>query len=169
MAMTWQQHQGHHGEGLVFALACAAGLLASRPHLDIDGVDWSIGFPGPVGKARSPKIDVQVKTWSAPDGADDAFRYRMQVRHFNALAGPGFLVPRYLLLVTTPAEPDEYAVCDAEALSLRHAGYWLSLTDQDALPVNAEEAKTVVVSVPRRNLLTPQSLKALVFGEEAGT
>ena len=62
MVMTVQQHQGLHGEGYIFALACAAGLLASRPILDVDGVDWMIGSPGPLGTARSPKIEVQVKT-----------------------------------------------------------------------------------------------------------
>ena len=41
--MTGQQHQGLHGEGFIFALASAAGLLVTKSNLDVDGVDWLVG------------------------------------------------------------------------------------------------------------------------------
>lgn len=102
--MNSRLHQGHHGEGFVFAMASSAGLLISRPSLDIDGIDWLIGFPGQLGTVRSPKIEVQVKSWS-------------------------------------------------------------TLADRPILPATQNEAKTVVVAVPRSNLLTPDTLKALVAGD----
>jgi hypothetical protein len=81
--MTVQQHQGLHGEGYIFAMACTAGLLASRPILDMDGVDWLIGSPGPMGTARSPKIEVQIKTWSRPVSDGDSWGYRLSTPHFK--------------------------------------------------------------------------------------
>jgi hypothetical protein len=162
--LTAQQRQGLHGEGFIFVLASSAGLQVSRPTYDVDGVDWLISYPGQIGLVRSPKIEVQVKTWSAPVGDDETWSYRMTVPHFNAIAGPGFAVRRYLLLVTVPADAGDFAVCDADCMRLGHAAYWLSLVKQALLPVDGHSAKTIVVPVPRRNLLTPTSLTALVAG-----
>jgi len=163
--MNSRQHQGHHGEGFVFALASSAGLLISRPSLDIDGVDWLIGFPGQLGTVRSPKIEVQVKSWSTPEGDDSAWAYRMRLGHYNALAGVGFEVRRYLVLVIVPADVAGYATCDHDAMRMSHAAYWTSLADRPVLPATGTEAKTVVVAVPRSNLLTPETLKTLVAGD----
>jgi hypothetical protein len=164
VTLTMQQHQGLHGEGFIFAMASSAGLLVSRPTLDVDGVDWLISHRGPLGSVRSPKIEVQVKTWSAPTGSDQAWTYRLSVGHFNAIAGSGFIIPRYLLLVTVPTDSNEYAVCDVAHMRLGHAAYWLSLADRALLPTGDNDAKSTVVSVPRGNLLTPQTLMALVAG-----
>lgn len=164
MALTSQQHQGLHGEGFVFAMTSSAGLLVSRPLLDVDGVDWLIAFPGTLGHMRSPKIEVQVKTWSSPDGDDVSWSYRMKVVHYNALAGLGFALRRYLLLITVPTLPSTYAICDHEEMRLGHAAYWMSLADRPVLSTGSDDSKTVVVPVPRANLLTPETLTALVAG-----
>jgi hypothetical protein len=159
--LTTQQRQGLHGEGFVFALASAAGLLVSKAVPDVEGVDWLIGHPGRCGDVRSPKIEVQVKTWSSPRGDDESLRYRMRVQHFNALAGSGFRIPRYLVLVTVPADTEGYAECDARCMRLGHAAYWVSLADCDPI---AGDMATTLVTVPRRNLLTAASLVELVTG-----
>lgn len=165
VALTAQQHQGLHGEGYIFAMASTAGLLASRPILDVDGVDWLVGSPGPLGTARSPKVEVQVKTWSQPVGDSDSWRFRLSTRHFNALAGPGFDLRRYLIIVTVPDEVSRFAVCDADCMRLHHAAYWVSLADREPLADDPEAPATTTVRVPRRHLLTPSSLRALVAGE----
>jgi len=165
IGMNLRQHQGQHGEGFIVAMASSAGLLISRPSLDIDGVDWLIGFPGQLGIVRSPKIEVQVKSWSAPEGDDSAWAYRMRLGHYNALAGGGFEIRRYLVLVIVPADVARYAICDHDAMRMSHAAYWTSLADRPVLSAAASDAKTVVVQVPRSNLLTPETLKALVAGD----
>jgi hypothetical protein len=114
VTLTAQQHQGLHGEGYVFAMASVAGLLACRPTLDVDGVDWLIGSPGPLGTSRSPKIEVQVKTWSRPVGDTDSWAYRLSTRQFNALAGRGFDLRRFLIMVAVPDAASRFAVCDAD-------------------------------------------------------
>ena len=55
MPITAQQHQAMHGEGFVYALACSAGLIATIPSYDLDGVDLNIGYPGAAGGLRSPR------------------------------------------------------------------------------------------------------------------
>ncbi|BCB87390.1 hypothetical protein Psuf_047030 [Phytohabitans suffuscus] len=66
---------------------------------DLDGVDWQIAHPGPRGTARSPKIELQVKSWSNPVLKDGAYRYRLSVDHYNKIAGAGFqVVPQENLL-----------------------------------------------------------------------
>lgn len=162
MPLTVQQHQGLHGEGFVFALACSAGLLASRPVYDVDGIDWLICNPGRHGKIRSPKVELQVKTWSQPATSAEVWRYRLRREHFNALAGQDFSVRRFLVLVTVPAVVADYAQCDSQCMRLGHAAYWVSLADQRPIPSGPEAPQTVTVSVPTRNLLTPVTLIALV-------
>lgn len=168
MLMTKQQHQGLHGEGYVFALASAAGLVVSRPGIDLDTVDWIVSSPGPMGTARSPKIELQVKSCSDPVGSADSWTYRLKRKHFNNLAGPGFVIPRYLVLVTVPTDAASFAVCAAECMRLHHAAYWASLVDEQPIPDGADAPATVAVRVPKRNLLTPASLVALVAGKGLG-
>jgi hypothetical protein len=95
-------HQGLHGEGFIYALACAGGFTTSRMNLDLDGVDWQIAYPGPRGTTRSPKIEVQVKSSSAPLIKNGTIRHPLRVAHFNDLAGANFQVPRFLSVVIVP-------------------------------------------------------------------
>lgn len=142
-------HQGLHGEGFIYALASAAGFTTSKMNVDLDGVDWQIAHPGPKGTARSPRIELQVKSWSNPVIRDGAFQYRLSVAHYNKIAGIGFQVPRYLALVIVPPNAQEYATCDDECMRLGVAAYFLSLADRDVQPAGESDPKTIVVAVPR--------------------
>jgi hypothetical protein len=161
-------HQGLHGEGFIHAMACSAGFTTSKMNLDVDGVDWQLAYPGPRGTTRSPKIEIQVKTESKPNLDDGVFRHRLSVRHYNFLAGRGFQIPRYLALVLVPRVTEEYAVCDHENMRLATAGYWLSLADRDLIPEGPDEAKSVSVLVPKRNLLSVKALTALLDNDLDG-
>lgn len=167
-ALNKNVHQGLHGEGFVHALACAAGYTTSRMNLDLDGVDWQIAHPGPRGTARSPKIEVQVKSTSAPLRKDDTIRHRLDVVHFNHLAGLGFQIPRFLVVVIVPADSEQYAFCSDESMRLSTAAYWLSLANRETLPTEAGDPKSVMVTVPMRHLLTVEALGHLLDGDGEG-
>ncbi|MBO3738191.1 DUF4365 domain-containing protein [Actinoplanes sp. NEAU-H7] len=137
-------------------------------NLDIDGVDWQIACPGPRGTTRSPKIEVQVKTSAEIEVRDGRIRHRLLVPHFNHLAGPGFQIPRFLALVSVPADAAEYAVCTDAHMTLSTAAYWLSLADQDLRPMGEGQPGSVVVEVPLRNLLTVTTLRHLLDGDLEG-
>lgn len=164
MALHRNVHQGSYGEAFVYALACAAGFTVGRQHLDSDGIDWQISSVGPLGSRRSPKIDVQVKTWSRASESSDHWTHRLQINHFNALAGPGFMVPRFLVVVIAPTDTNSYVRILPRAMILTHAAYWLSLANRAELPTE-DGTKTVTVQVPKRNLLTIDTLGALVRGD----
>lgn len=165
MALHRNVHQGSYGEALVYALACAAGFTVGRQHLDVHGVDWQIASAGPRGSIRDPRIEVQVKTWSTADETPSGWRGRLRTAHFNQLTGR-FMVPRLLVVVIAPDDPADYVRIDPAAMIFSHAAYWLSLADE--APVDADERETLTVEVPHGNLLTVQTLTALVHGEQKG-
>jgi len=168
VALQANVHQGLHGEGFIYAMACAAGFTTSKQILDVDGVDWQIAYPGPKGTTRSPKIEVQVKSWSSPILEEGSFRYRLSIQHYNHLAGPGFQLPRFLALVIVPPHASKYAICDYENMKLGMAAYWLSLADQEVKPTGDDDPRSVVVAVPQRNFLTVEALSALLSGDLDG-
>jgi hypothetical protein len=151
-------HQGYYGEAFVQVLAASAGLVVSRPGLDVTGEDFMIGHPGRQGTLRHPKIEVQVKSWSKPTGTDTVWRYRMRASHYNELADCHLYLPRYLFLVIVPSDADRYTSVADDALRLHHAGYWASFAGRSTVT----SAQTVTVDVPRRNLLTTASLRSLI-------
>jgi hypothetical protein len=161
-------HQGLHGEGFIYALACAGGFTTSRHNLDLDGVDLQIAYPGPRGTTRSPKIEVQVKSSSAPVIKEDAIHHPLHVRHYNQLAGANLQVPRFLSVVIVPPSTENYAVCTDDAMTLSTAAYWLSLADREILPIGEGDASRVTVRVPLRNLLTVDALGCLLDGDLGG-
>ena len=166
--MNRNVHQGLHGEGFIHALACAGGFTTSRMNLDLDGVDWQIAHPGPRGTTRSPKIEVQVKSTSTPLLKGDVLHHRLDVAHFNKLAGAGFQIPRFLSVVIVPSAAEHYAVCTDENMRLSTAAYWLSLADRETLPSETDDAASVTVEVPLRNLLTVDALGCLLDGDLGG-
>jgi hypothetical protein len=87
---------------------------------------------------------------------------------FNALAGSGFELRRYLVLVTVPNDAERYAQCDDQSMKLSHAAYWTCLANHGLQPEGTGAARTVTVSIPKRNLLTLATLKELVRGEQHG-
>ena len=82
-------------------------------------------------------------------------------RQFNKLAGPDFLVPRYLFVVHVPRTAREYVDLRTSGLLLRHIGYYLSLRDRDPMPSD-DRARHTRVKIPLSNVLTASSLRALV-------
>jgi hypothetical protein len=167
VALHRNVHQGSYGEAFVHALACAAGFTVGRQHLDVHGVDWQIASAGPRGSLRDPRIEVQVKTWTSARKTPSDWVGRLRAAHFNALAGRGFMIPRFLVAVIVPKDPDDYVQSSPAAMILSHAAYWLSLADQP--PTDTDGSETVSVQVPRSNLLTVETLTALVHGEQEGT
>jgi hypothetical protein len=165
-----RNHQGKFGEDYIRVLASAAGLLVYTPDKDYDGVDFLLRWPGPIGAAASPAIDVQVKSWSRPQRTGGTWRFDgLTEVQFNKLAGHDYTVPRYLFLVVVPDDPGQYSYISADGMLLRYQGYYLSLREK-ALFSEPSPARRPTVSVPVGNILTVRSLQdlmlpALVLGD----
>ncbi|MEU8344914.1 DUF4365 domain-containing protein [Spirillospora sp. NPDC048832] len=169
--MDARNHQGGYGEAFVSTLAVAAGLRLAKPIPDMDGVDLCI-WPDGVGArrgARAPAINVQVKSGSAATETDTTWGYRLEVPHFNFLAdGWATVYPTFLFLVIVPKEWREYATAEHDGLLLRNAAYWHCLAGEDPI-VDAKAGAKTTVHVPKSNLLTVDSLRALVEDPEKAT
>jgi hypothetical protein len=163
MSLNENVHQGHFGEGFIWALACAAGLNPGKRTLDVDGVDIQIGYPGKRGKVKSPSLEAQIKSWSQPKVREGKFAYPLPVSNFNALVGTvgeELALPRYLFLVVVPDDADLYCRATVSELALNHAAYWLDLMDEKEIDPETQETKTVYV--PQANLLTSGVLHELI-------
>jgi hypothetical protein len=160
-------HKGYYAEGLVDAIALAAGLDPWSARRDI-AIDRSIATPGPRGSKRDPRINVQVKCWTPPvrARAEPSWHYPLKLSAWADLAGPGFQVPRYLLLCIVPGSIDDYVSVRPDEVGFRHAVYWRSLRDEAPMdPPEVDRRKPI--DIPKVQLLTPDSLNALVEGREA--
>jgi Domain of unknown function (DUF4365) len=163
LADTRSNHQGRYGEAYFHVLATAAGVVANKVEYDIEGVDFFVSLPRAVRGVRFPKIEVQVKSESAPKRSADSTVWKytgLDEPRFNNLAGAGFSTPRFLVLVTVPEEPSAYTQATAHALRLNHAAYWVSLEDRLEIP-DPNPSRRVRVEIPTANLLTVESLLAL--------
>jgi hypothetical protein len=167
-----RNHQGKFGQDYIRVLASAAGLLVYTPDLDYDGIDLGIRWPGRVGWAASPAIDVQVKSWSNPhkSGSDWRFDGLNEVQ-FNKLAGQAYTVPRYLFLVVVPKSADTYTEVLTDGMLLRYQGFYVSLR-HESLIAEPSRKRRRVVHVPIGNVLTSGTLRALMhpgLGAHGGT
>ncbi|MDX6260305.1 MAG: hypothetical protein QOH84_1993 [Kribbellaceae bacterium] len=155
-------HQGKFGEDYVRVLASAAGLLISQDDIDYDGVDFCIKKHTATG--WSPRIEVQVKTTSRPKRRAAAFDFDgLNQSQFNKLAGPDFVVHRFLFLIIVPAKTDEYAALNTTGLQLRDVGYYVSLRDKTPFD-QPDKKKHIRVTVPTANVLTVTTLRQLIDG-----
>jgi hypothetical protein len=160
-------HQGKFGQDYIRVLASAAGLLVSTLDLDYDGIDLGIHWPGRVGPAASPAIDVQVKSWSNPRKSGSSWRFDgLNEAQFNKLAGHAYTVPRYLFLVVVPKDAGTYAEILTEGMLLRYQGFYVSLRDEPLIQ-QPSSRRHRVVHVPVGNVLTSGTLRALMHPELA--
>jgi hypothetical protein len=162
-------HQGKFGEDYIRVLASAAGLIVSTPDLDHDGIDLGIRWPGRVGMAASPAIDVQVKSWSSARVPGGSYRFGgLNEVQFNQLAGRDYTVPRYLFLVIVPRDASTYSELFSEGMLLRHQAFYASLREEPLVEAPSSRRHRAV-SVPVGNVLTVPSLRRLLHEDLAVT
>lgn len=146
----------------VKALAVRAGFVAAKPDLDRDSVDLQIMAGGPM----RPKLDLQLKATAVlAESEDGVRRIRLSRKNYDDLR-VDTQTPRLLVVLELPPEEEKWMTVTTEELVLRRRAFWLSLQ------VDFEEAgerETVTVSIPERNLLDVDSLRALMERSRKGT
>lgn len=154
-------HQGHFGEQFIRVLAAAAGMVISRPEPDVTGHDYTLEYTGQIDNVRHPPIQFQVKSWrqAAAHRREHHWKYRMEAKHFNELAGGVVGIPRFLALVIVPDDAREYATNQDAGVLLRQRAYWATLADRPQVP---DDGSKVPVDIPVRNVLGADTLLELV-------
>ncbi|BAS56789.1 hypothetical protein LBWT_27140 [Leptolyngbya boryana IAM M-101] len=148
----------------VHAIASTAGFCVqpkSRP-MDSAGLDIIIEAPGAMTKGvlSFPKIEAQVKCTATKANITELFiKFPLEVKNYNKLRLTSHLVPQILIVVLVPEILENWIeITEPESTVIRKCAYWLSLKGKEET-LNDE---TITVSIPRSNLLTPESLTELM-------
>jgi hypothetical protein len=136
------------------AVAAVAGCAVCRPSPDNDSIDWTLSCRLP----RRPKLDVQLKSTTFQNVADNDIYYQLKVKNYDDLIVDDVVAPRILVLVTVPRGIDDWLSLTAEQLLLRYAAYWKWLAGGP----KTRNTKTVRIIIPQRNLFTPMVLRNLM-------
>ncbi len=144
----------------VAAIAAAAGLkVAPGAEPDDDSVDLVIGATGRMGRMRSPKIDVQLKSQRGEAPVDD-FGFDLKIKNFADLSAPmdEYQAPRILVVVFVPEDVGAWAEQTDDALLLRHRAFWTCL---HGAPPTSNRTK-VRVALEAARVFTPSALEAMM-------
>lgn len=142
----------------VRAVASVAGYSVSRPDVDDDSVDLTIGQRGGGGTVRSPKIDVQVKCLATAGPILTDFPFDLEIKNYDELRYSDFPYPRMLIVVAVPNELNDWLRHSEKELALSHCGYWVSLRGLPEVP----NSSTRRISVPRVQHFNVEQLREIM-------
>jgi hypothetical protein len=145
----------------ISTIVAAAGYAMPPPTRSLDnaGIDVIVTAPGEVGTALSPRFDAQVKCTSISSYIKKKhFNYPLAVHNYTRLIHPNPCATQLLIVVYIPKDLTRWTDMTEDGNILRHCAYWISLKGK-ASTTNKE---TVTIPIPRENLLTPQSLQAIM-------
>lgn len=140
-------------EAMVGAIAARAGFAVARPDLDRDGIDVIIQ----AGDGVRPRIEAQIKGTINADIKKGKLTFPLKRRNYDLLRGPT-QTPRILILVTLDHSEARWLSATPKQLSIRKCAYWVSLRDAP----ETQNASTVTITIPTKNILTVKSLVALM-------
>jgi hypothetical protein len=162
--MDVSKRQEQFGNAYIRAVAAVAGFTLYIPEVDDDSVDLGLAASGPYGTFRSPRLEMQVKCpWRfAADG--NAIHYAIKVKNYDDLRPELVMVPRILVIICIPEEPDDWLHHCEEQLSLRKCAYWVSLRGRPELPNETQ----VTIGLPRSQQLNVESLRSMMERIGAG-
>lgn len=143
----------------VKAVAAVAGFATYSPSVDDDSVDLGIASRGSGGSLQRPRLELQLKCTADARVWADRIPFKLTKKNYDDLTIDRPLVPRILVVVLVPPQPDDWLSQTEKELALRHCGYWLSLRGMPAVP----NRTTVTVHIPRRNVFSVDSLRKIMW------
>lgn len=152
--MDLNARKDHFSRAVVRAVAATAGVKATVPELDEDSED--ITFKAPDTTKPGAKLDAQLKCTQNLDINGDSFSYPLDVKNYNDLRWQReeLYVPRILIVVHVPADPDEWMACATDQIVLKRCAYWASLAGQPA----TENTSTIGVTISTERVFDPIAL-----------
>jgi hypothetical protein len=163
--MDERQQKEQFSLAWLHTVATVSGLVLSDPRVDEDSVDATLMQRGGGGPYLSPRLDVQLKCSGRPvEIRAGGFSFALPIKNFNELRIANVLVPRILVVLLVPREPDAWLDVQPEHMLARKAAYWLSLRGRDGV----DNIDNVTVHLPLGNQLTVQTLKDIMTRISAG-
>lgn len=138
--------------------SCKAGDRLS----DNRGIDAHLTSWGPfTGVDAKQEVDLKVQlkaTVATPTDLGTHFSYTLKkVSHYDDLRAQAYSVPRILVVLFLPQDKASWLSVTDQSLALKRSAYWVSLA---GAPKVATASATV--HIPKKNLLTPASLRGLL-------
>lgn len=143
------------------AIASRARFGCDRPSADRDSVDATVSARGSLAadaRLRSPKLDFQLKATAISPLAGSTFAFELKMKNYEDLRDNSRHVPLLLAVFVMPEEEAHWLTHTEDALMTRRCMYWCNLKGFAASP----NITTQTISVSRRNMLTPDSLRQLL-------
>lgn len=141
----------------VHAIAALADCSVTRAVIDINGYDLTVSATDENNLPRLPKVDVQLKCSSRDLLREASLNFPLDIPTYRKLTSET-LVPRILVILVVPTDPERWITQTEEEIMLRHGAYWVSLYGQD----ETENEETVTVHLPRAQLFTPLALTGIM-------
>jgi hypothetical protein len=163
--MDLNQQKEQFSIAYVHAVAAVAGLKVSRPEVDDESVDVTVGQSGGAGTIRSPRLDVQLKCTERDVLRDDGVHFPLKRKNYDDLRNSNVMVPRILVVLLVPDDVGRWLThVPEQSLCLHRCAWWISLARADERP--DVDAPTVIV--PRKNTFSVDSLRAIMHTISSG-
>jgi Domain of unknown function (DUF4365) len=146
----------HFSRAVVRAIAAAAGAGATVPELDQNSEDIEFTAPD-TADGPGPKLGGQLKCSQNIEPTGETFPYDLPIKNYRELRWPAnsLYVPRILVLVHVPPNPEDWFSCDPVQIVMRRCAYWMSLAGQPIV----DNAATVRVHVPTAQIFNVEALR----------
>lgn len=161
--ITREHTQEAISHAYVHALAGMAGLnLAARTVFDygIDGTFHLVKVRDGERIQTGHPVDFQMKATTQWEHRGDSVVYDLEARAHRLLTSDREqgMPLAILILLCLPPDPADWLVGNETHLRLRNCCYWFQ---PEGPPT--ENSATTRIKVPRTNVLTPESLKAIMY------
>lgn len=156
--MDIRQQKEQFSNTYLQTVTTVAGYSLYKPSVDDDSIDWGIAARGVMGRIRSPRLELQLKSTSRDVLDDNWVRYPLKIKNYNDLRLPDFAIPRILVVLVLPENPADWLQQSEEELCMRYCAYWVSLWGMS----ETQNATTVTISLPRSNQFTVVSLQSIM-------
>ncbi|TOG85990.1 DUF4365 domain-containing protein [Vibrio parahaemolyticus] len=138
------------------SLIAMTGLNGLEPRIDNYGIDITLTGKDFNGEFDEPHLAAQLKCAQLSavkiDKKTKEIVYKLPSKNYNKLVKRG-LFPKILVVHLAPNNQSDWIYFNKLGLTMRHASYWLCLTDK---PMTTNQ--NITVRVPLSQQLTPRSL-----------
>ena len=139
----------------VRAVAGFVGYTVSEEDFDRDGIDLRIHAGGRFNPAIALQLKATVRLGAVHQ--DGSYRYEVPIRNYDRLIMPS-QVPRYLVVLSLPANLDDWLNVTTDSLVIHGCAYWVSLLGHR----ESSNQSGVTISIPTNNRFDPEALHRLI-------
>ena len=156
--MTLTKAMSQYSEAYAIAIASAARCEILHSKIDEDSVDLTLASMRDGSVYSHPKLDIQLKATSQDILREHHLAFPLKVKNYNDLKIANIHVPRILVVMIMPLDPNLWLRHEEHRTRMYRCGYWMSLRGE---PDTANDT-TQTVYVPRINIFNKAALEGMM-------